>query len=219
MQTFSFNIADNFLHAHNIINTHTYLQQITNRPEIGHTLICYTTSQIKDLSRFCFSGTTGQSTVIGVDKTYNLAPFHVTTLTYKNLSLLRKSTSDHPIFLGPLLIHGKSDTKTFFNFFSSLKAEFLDCPGQPVFGSDSELAIVNGIKHAFPDARQLLCSRHIKENLNNHLSKVKGNTSPLISMLFGKDGLSSFAEELDFERKEDLIFQAAKKDFPDIVGY
>ena len=73
-----------------------------------------TNQQLKDLERFC---TDSPSSVLSVDPTFNLGPFYVTPITYQNL-LVETERGQHPIVLGPVLIH---QTKTFqpFHYFAS----------------------------------------------------------------------------------------------------
>ena len=84
----------------------------------GHrvpSVILYTERQLRDLRSFCFHGASGS--VLGFDKTYNLGPMHVTVSVYKNIALFRRRTTEHPLFLGPLYIHGHSDADTYSFFF------------------------------------------------------------------------------------------------------
>ena len=65
--------------------------------------------QLMDIERFC----TGDFTsVLSIDPTFNLGPFYVTPTTYHNLLVTTKN-ANHPILLGPILIH---QTKTFRPF-------------------------------------------------------------------------------------------------------
>ena len=97
-------------------------------------IILYTKEQIFDLKRFCCSGPATKSTVLGVDKT--LADLHATITVFKNLSLETKHTKEHPIFLGPILLHGNSDFSTFFAFFHHLAGELktVGAYQQPIVG-------------------------------------------------------------------------------------
>lgn len=67
--------------------------------------------QLKDLVRFCtfpfdFS-------IFTVDPTFSLGEFDVTPLTYRNLLLESKRTSQPPVFLGPVLVHYKKTFATY----------------------------------------------------------------------------------------------------------
>ena len=110
------------------------------------------------MRRFCNKDTLEYlRSVTGVDRTFNLDPCFVTTLVYKNRSVVRKSSNDSPIFLGPVMFHFDAKTETYTAFFSHL-AGVLGAEGihtelmvddDLVFGSDQERAIVNAIRAVF----------------------------------------------------------------------
>ena len=69
-------------------------------------MVVTTDQQLFDIERFC---TAESASVLSVDTTFNLGPFYV---TYHNL-LVKTDRDNHPIILGPVLIH---HTKTFRPF-------------------------------------------------------------------------------------------------------
>ena len=64
----------------------------------------YTEHKIHELKAFCFNGSRGS--VLSFDKTFNLGAIYVTVAVYKNLAVVRRKTSEHPLFIGPLYLHG-----------------------------------------------------------------------------------------------------------------
>jgi len=143
-------------------------------------VIAYMPDQMKDMKRFCATATPLHlRTVLGVDRTFNLGPCYVTCIVYKNMSVTRVSTQDHPVFLGPVLLHFDGLTETYRCFFSHVAGE-LDGAGvctevlstdNLVFGSDDEKAMVNALRTAFPTAQHVFCARHIVENVRRHLTE------------------------------------------------
>ena len=91
-------------------------------------VILYTDEQISDIRRFCCAAPSGQSTILGVDKTFNLGDLHVTGTVFKYLAVKRRSTDDHPIVAGPMFLHGNSDTETFYLFFQHIQGLLHDMP-------------------------------------------------------------------------------------------
>lgn len=75
-----------------------------------------TDQQLLDLERFC---TKDDFTIISVDPTFNLGPFYVTPISYKNL-LVETTAGHHPIMLGPVLIHQMKEFRPFHYFASTL---------------------------------------------------------------------------------------------------
>jgi hypothetical protein len=67
--------------------------------------ILYSDEQLTDLKHLCCTGTS----ILGVDKTFN----HVTATCYKQKTVVKDSTGEEPIFLGPMFIHDNSDYESF----------------------------------------------------------------------------------------------------------
>jgi len=86
----------------------------------------YTERQLCELKSFCFNGC--DDSVLGFDKTYNVGLMHVTVSIYKNIALYRRRSTEHPLFIGPLFVHGHSDTDTYNFFFSHLTSRLSDRP-------------------------------------------------------------------------------------------
>jgi hypothetical protein len=95
------NIADQVLETLSMVNDHDFVQESVyingnNKPP---SLICYTQTQLEDMQRHIKSD---PSCTIGVDRTFNLGPAYVTNFVYKNKKVVKKSSRDNPIFLGPV---------------------------------------------------------------------------------------------------------------------
>jgi hypothetical protein len=153
-------------------------------------LILYTDDQIADIKKFCCSG----HTVLGIDKTFNLCDMHVTLSVYKQLTVVKSTTKQNPIFLGPIYIHDNSDFETYCHFFHHLKMKLYD--GQSlsklVIGSDDERAMVNAVTTAFPESTHILCTRHLRQNCNKKLEDDQiGKTDRLdiLNRIFGDHGI------------------------------
>jgi len=159
---------------------------------VSPSVILYTEDQLEDLKSFC---TTGRIWM-GIDKTYNLGELLLTAIVYKNLAVYRKGTADHPVFVGPILLHGTStvdDTK------------FQDM----VIGSDDEKALTQAIQQAFPSCQAALCTRHLITNTTRHLRDKVGAASKerghLVDKVFGPHGLIKSDDEMTFELKKDQL--------------
>ena len=64
---------------------------------------------------------------------------HVTITCYKQTSVIRHDTNEHPIFLGPIFIHDNSDFESFGNFFFHLKMKLISKDLSPlIIGTDDE---------------------------------------------------------------------------------
>jgi len=152
------NIADDMLSVINGVQDNEFIQAVMLCKGKSPTVIGYLPDQITDMRRFCHKDTPEHlRSVIGIDRTFNLGPCFLTTLVYKNMSVLRKETTDNPVFLGPVLFHVDAKTETYASFFSHLAGVFgvegmhteLLADETIVFGSDEERAIVNAIRSVF----------------------------------------------------------------------
>ncbi|GFO15308.1 hypothetical protein PoB_004181300 [Plakobranchus ocellatus] len=114
------NFADQVSALEELQHTMPFVKLIVRQYKKVPSVILYTEEQISDIKRFCCPPVTAESTVLGFDKTFNLSNIHVTVSVYKCLAVKRRSTNDHSIFCGPLLIHGNSDKDTFFFFFCTI---------------------------------------------------------------------------------------------------
>ena len=147
--------------------------------------------QLTDLERFC---TASPSSVLSVDPTFNLGPFYVTPTTYHNL-LVKTSKGNHPITLGPILIH---QTKTFqpFHYFAStlirLNPRLINLKA---FGTDGEPELTKAFNVCFPHAVHLRCTSHMRQNVRDKLRSLNVPQSVMNEFLhdiFGKQTGSHF---------------------------
>ena len=93
-----------------------FLQLILRQRQKVPCIVLYTQDQLEDLKRFCCPPMSGHSTVLGIDKTFNLGTVHVTVTVFKCLAVKTKRREDFPIFCGPMVLHGNSDREKFFSF-------------------------------------------------------------------------------------------------------
>ena len=120
------NVADEILEVLGMVNEHPYVQSIIHNKDQVPNIICYTNQQILDLRHFVKNAAKQQ---IGIDRTFNLGNYYVTTLVYKNQRVVRSNKQDsdeHPIFLGPIMLHKDATYKTYKSFLEHIKTE-LDC--------------------------------------------------------------------------------------------
>ena len=69
----------------------------------GVRAILATEEQLADVVRFCSNPE--EYGIFGIDVTYNIGDFYVTTTTYEHLALIDKATGNHPVFPGPMMVH------------------------------------------------------------------------------------------------------------------
>lgn len=122
-------VANHIQNMESLVHVCAFLHQVLHSKGKAAAVMLMTNEQLMDLRRFCCSYPAGQTTVLGFDKTFNLTCAHVTVGVYKNLSVFRKGTEDHPIFIGPIFLHGNSDFETYGSFFGflSMKLRHGEC--------------------------------------------------------------------------------------------
>ena len=174
---------------------------------VGHSsgktpsIILFSDEQIRDVKNLCCNG----QTVLGFDKTFNLCNMHVTVSCFKQLSVVRHSTGEPPLFLGPAFIHDNSDMTTYSMFFSHLKTHLMDVNTENlVIGTDDEAALKKAISLAFSSSNHVLCTRHLQENT---IQKLKDDTvdkserKQIVDRLFGTAGLINANDSICFEEQ------------------
>ena len=151
-----------------MVHSHPFVQHVINYKDVSPAAIVYTSNQLNDV-RFCVKG----GVVLGVNKTFNLMELHVTATVFKNKSVVRDATGDHPLFTEPAFIHGDSTKVVFSSFFTQLAHELKSSDTSwMTIGSDDEKALTNAIKEAFPQSYHVLCTRHLRENTSRKLSEL-----------------------------------------------
>jgi hypothetical protein len=193
-----------------LVNNNDFVQEAvyTNGNNKPPSLICYTKTQLDDMKLHLRNDV---DCVVGFDRTFNLGPTFVTNLVYKNKKVLKKSSSDHPIFIGPVFFHWDVNYCTYHTFFSHVKARIdVDIKTFDIrFGSDDEGGLTKAIDSVFPNSSRLLCTKHIKDNVIDHsknkLSMTKDERNDVIEDIFGVYGLVSANDTVDFNMKSDNL--------------
>lgn len=135
--------------------------------------------QFIQISRFC-NLASHESTILGIDRTFDLSSMYATITVFKQLDLFRARTSDAPIMLGPILLSTDATEQTYTYFLNHLKWKLDDQTLQGVIfnessfllGSDQERALINAMENVFPEATRFVCVFHIQKNIRERLRKL-----------------------------------------------
>ena len=165
--------------------TESFFYKIFNHlfwwPNNNYLLSCSIMTQILDMKSFLESGS-----VLGMDKTYNLCPYFLSTFTYHNLKVVKKETKKNHVLISPMMLHCNSSFET-YNIFCSIVRGALEgsernasisflIGDKIVVGCDEEKAITKALAVAFPISPRFLCTRHLKQNVIKHLENKVGAT-------------------------------------------
>ena len=130
---------------------------------------------------------------------------HVTVSCFKQLSVVRHTTREPPLFLGPAFIHDNSDVATYSMFFSHLKTHLMDVDTENlVIGTDDDAALKKAISLTFSSSNHVPCTRHLQENT---IHKLKDDTvdkterKQIVDRLFGTAGLINANDSICYEEK------------------
>ena len=105
------NVADQIICVEEMTKNHAFVQSVKHLHGLNHPVITlFTDQQITDIKRFCCKDDGG---VLGMDKTYYLGQFHVTPTVFKDKSVIKRKTNDHPICFGPTFIHQSSTSMSY----------------------------------------------------------------------------------------------------------
>ncbi|CAH1245863.1 PIN4 [Branchiostoma lanceolatum] len=217
------NLASHITNVVSQIHQSPFVQEVKHKAGHVPAIVLYTADQMSDVKRFCCAGLAFETTVLGLDKTYNLGDLHVTPTVFKHLGLVRAKTDDHPLFLGPIFIHGDSDVPTYQFFLSTLNTELAGRAGEPVFGSDQEKGIRQAILGAFPDAPRIACDRHLRNNALDYLRDKVGAPNSvrktILSTIFGDCGITHAESRVIFEQRKDRAEATIRDEAPDFLRY
>jgi len=112
------NVADNIQSVINDVQDNDFIQSVILSKGRSPVIIAYLPDQVKDMYRFCNKDTpAAPRSVIGVDRTFNLGTCFVTTLVYKNKSVIGKESNDNPVMLRPIMFHFDGKMETYLAFF------------------------------------------------------------------------------------------------------
>ena len=181
---------------------------------------------------FCCSGAPGHMrSVLAVDRTFNLSSLYVTVTVFRHRKVVRKTTQEAPIFLGPMMLHGDGKFATYLNFFSTVcgalngncvDAAELRVQDSVITGSDEETALVNALRAASPQSQQLYCMLHCKDNVRHHLTAIGVPTAVrehLLHLLFGCSGVAEAGDETQLDDRTAQVLQYTRQQNVDAVEY
>jgi hypothetical protein len=201
------NVADEIQTLLSVMHDHPFIQEVIQTKGKPPSVILYLEDNLRDVELFC-TPTARNPSVLGIDRTFNLGACYATTLVYQHNNLIRKGKNNPPIFLAAIYLHWDGLYPTYQRFLSHIQSKFeKDIGGtqisQIVIGSDEEAALLKAIKQCFPSAVQVLCTRHLEENVRRYLTNKIGLDDKvrktIISEIFGTNGLISCNDARNFE--------------------
>ena len=181
----------------------------------------YTKKQLKDIELFCCNPDDNDSCVLAVDTTFKLCNMWLTDTSYRNKRLLSTRYREHPVNLGPLMLHFTKDEETFRSFCLEMVSANPAILDLKKIGVDMEAAIFNGFQSVLRSLLLLYCVRHLQkrdeiaiekcQEKNKTAEKNKASyKQQLLWDIYGKRSNETFQEGLaDSEDVDDFVAKLA----------
>ena len=144
-------------------------------------------NQLNDINPFCTNN--ARFCILGIDLTYNVGPCYLTVTTYRHLHF-RTNEGEHPVMIGPVLIHTRKEHSSYFHFPGLMLQAQPTLKNIKVVGSDSEKNVYLPFKNLMPDTYSLLSDIHLKGSLMGKGSKLnlnKEQTMEILNDIFGRN--------------------------------
>ncbi|XP_057311379.1 uncharacterized protein LOC130649165 [Hydractinia symbiolongicarpus] len=176
-----------------------FLRDVRTAPE--KSIFLASINQLNDLGRFCCEKDCW--CILGADPTFNICDFNVTVTTYKHPLLVKNGTEEHPVMLGPTLIHSHKTFDSYYTLPSNLVRLKPSLAHLKAFGTDGEKNVYESLKSTFKEAKHLLCAIHMKDNILKKCADLGIASDLYIIEIFGKKvGNTKVKGLMDCDEKE-----------------
>ena len=172
-------------------------------------VILYSSQNLDTMRTNCFRET--HPSILGIDRTFNLGKVYVTVTSFKNSSVVN-SRGCSPIIIGPMLLHSEATSEIYGAFLHFIMAGIgFEHVQNLIIGCDDEPAIRKAIKNVLPQATNILCTRHLRDNFDNNLKNKEGvnrtNRNVILDKVFGSLGMANAPDPIVFESLETEVQQ------------
>ena len=126
---------------------------------------------------------------MSIDPTFDFGKFAVTPITTHHLMLKSQQTGNHPIMLGPVMIHHRKTYETYYTLASRVAAANPKLKDVKGIVTDGEEPLQNSFSHVFSNAQPLRDFRHFRQNMENALNDLgisaKKDRTPFLNNVLG----------------------------------
>ena len=209
------NFADQVLQITSMVSANdNFVRCVVHDSNKVPSILLYT-DKTMDIARYTCC-TINRPSVLGVDRTFNMCDLFVTATSFKHPGLLRKSSGENPILVGPIMLHGSATHEVYGNMFAKIANRFGESGvTNLVIGSDDEFALRRAIRDNMPQADNILCTRHLKKNVDEYLQNTIGlnesDRHKVQDSIFGVDGAVSADDTVSYEEKLSEVKSVAQR--------
>ena len=189
-----------------------FLRDVRTAPE--KTVFLSTNQQLTDVERFCANQCWS---ILGVDPTFNICDYNVTISTYRHPLLISRESKQHPVMIGPTIIHCHKTFESYYTLPSNIIRFKPSTRKLKAFGTDDERNVYEAMKSCFSDADHLLCSIHMLDNIKSKCVDLKIDSAAFVSEIFGVKsgevkvkGLVDCVSDEEFEKEHERLTQIWK---------
>ena len=116
----------------------SFVRRVTAAPE--PTALLVLDSQLSDIKKFCTNPS--KFSILQLDPTFDLGPFHVTATQFENIHLVDRRSGKPPAMVEPLYIHRQKKRMTYEGFVNQLLELKPELRSIKAIGTDGEEALL-----------------------------------------------------------------------------
>ena len=185
-----------------------FVREVVAAPEL-QVFLC-NNLQLKDILRFCCNSI--NTSILGVDMTFNIGNYFVTVTVYRHKMLLTDKGVE-PSMIGPVLIHQNKTFKSYYPLPSFMLKHCPELKDLQAFGTDGELALINAMKLVFCAALHLQCDLHMRENIEYQMKEYHIDNFLSTKLLF-----NIFGRQVGNSKLKGLVDCTSEEDFHDFLN-
>ena len=126
-------------------------------------IIFYLDQMLTDMAHFATIGIQIPPSPIPCDTTFNIAEYKVTLTAYRNMTVTRKDSGNHPWFPGPGMFHRRERYIDFQYFWQAVCRGKEELKNIAVLGSDECKELIDGVRSVAKDAKVFLGLEHVEK--------------------------------------------------------
>ena len=157
-----------------------FLRDVRTAPE--KSVFLSTNQQLIDIERFCSKQCLS---ILGVDPTFNICDYNVTISTYRHPLLISTESKQHPVMIGPTIIHCHKTFESYYTLPSNIIRFKPSTKNLKAFGTDDERNVYEAMKSCFSQADHLLCTIHMLDNIKSKCVDLKIDSTAFVAEIFG----------------------------------